>query len=116
MEQHAPRLLSRILDARSLRAAQVVLLAWIFLRPTPASGQPAGGAAMPWEGPLAQLIDSLTGPVAKALGIAAIVITGFGMAFSEGGSVMRKALWVVLGLAVTFSATSWALPFLGYSK
>ena len=27
---------------------------------------------------------------------------------------MRKALWVVMGLAITFSATTWALPFLGY--
>jgi type IV secretion system protein VirB2 len=70
---------------------------------------------MPWETPLASLIDSLTGPVAKGIGIAAIVCLGIGIAFSEGGSMLRKALFVVFGLAITFSAATWALPFLGYS-
>ncbi len=77
--------------------------------------QPAGGG-MPWEGPLQSLVDSLTGPVAKAIGIAAIVCLGIGIAFSEGGSMLRKSLFVVFGLAVTFSAATWALPFLGFSK
>ena len=71
---------------------------------------------LPWEGPLQTLIESLTGPVAKAIGIAAIVCLGIAIAFSEGGSMLRKALFVVLGLALTFSAATWALPFLGFSK
>ena len=29
--------------------------------------------------------------------------------------MMRKALWVVLGLAIAFNAVSWGLGFLGYS-
>jgi type IV secretion system protein VirB2 len=29
--------------------------------------------------------------------------------------MMRKALWVVLGLAIAFNATSWGLGFLGFS-
>jgi type IV secretion system protein VirB2 len=91
------------------------LLVWFVLRPAIATGQPAGGS-MPWEGPLAQLIDSLTGPVAKGIGIAAIVCLGLGIAFSEGGSMLRKALFVVMGLALTFSAATWALPFLGFNK
>ena len=74
------------------------------------------GGSMPWEGPLSDLIESLTGPVAKAIGIAAIVCLGIGIAFSEGGSMLRKALFVVFGLAVTFSAATWALPFLGFNK
>ena len=106
--------LTRVFDARALRAAQLLFLAWFVFRPSTASGQPAGG--MPWEGPLQQLIDSLTGPVAKGVGIAAIVCLGLGIAFSEGGSMLRKALFVVMGLAITFSAATWALPFLGFSK
>ena len=51
-------------------------------------GAPAAGAgtAMPWEGPLDTIMQSLSGPVAKAVGIIAIVLTGLGFAFAEGGS------------------------------
>ena len=45
----------------------------------------------------------------------AIIGLGVGIAFSEGGSMMRKALWVVLGLAIAFNAVSWGLGFLGFS-
>jgi type IV secretory pathway VirB2 component (pilin) len=109
--------LATVFDHRTLRAAQAALVAWLLLRPAAAIGQPAGGGGgMPWETPLQTLIDSLTGPVAKAIGIAAIVCLGIGIAFSEGGSMLRKALFVVFGLAITFSAATWALPFLGFSK
>jgi type IV secretion system protein TrbC len=101
--------IARFLDPRILRAAQAAILVWIFVLPSTATAQ-----GMPWEGPIQQLVQSLTGPVAKGLGIVAIVCTGLGIAFSEGGTMMRKALWVVLGLALTFSATTWALPFLGF--
>ena len=75
----------------------------------------ASSAGMPWEGPLNRLLQSLTGPVAKAVGVFSIVGLGFGIAFSEGGSGLRKALWVVLGLAISFSATSFFLTFMGFS-
>ena len=74
-----------------------------------------GGGGMPWEGPLQQLLDSLTGPVSRVIGAVAIIGLGLGIAFSEGGSMMRKALWVVLGLAIAFNAVSWGLGFLGFS-
>src|SRR5579871_3897931 len=75
----------------------------------------ASSAGMPWEGPLNRLLTSLTGPVAKAVGVFSIVGLGFGIAFSEGGSGLRKALWVVLGLAIAFSATTFFLSFMGFS-
>jgi type IV secretory pathway VirB2 component (pilin) len=75
----------------------------------------ASSAGMPWEGPMQRLVQSLTGPVAKAVGVFAIVSCGLGMAFSEGGSGMRKVLWVAIGLAVTFSAATWGLSFMGFS-
>jgi type IV secretory pathway VirB2 component (pilin) len=108
--------LAHVIDTRCLRGAQAALLASLFLHSSAASGQPSGGSGgMPWETPLQNLVASLTGPVAKAIGIAAIVCLGIGIAFSEGGSMLRKALFVVLGLALTFSAATWALPFLGFS-
>jgi type IV secretion system protein VirB2 len=75
----------------------------------------ASSAGMPWEGPMRRLVQSLTGPIAQAVGVFSIVGLGFGVAFSEGGSGMRKALWVVLGLAVAFSAASFGLSFMGFS-
>jgi type IV secretion system protein TrbC len=72
-------------------------------------------SGMPWEGPLNQLLDSLTGPVSRVLGAVAIIGLGVGIAFSDGGSMMQKALWVVMGLAIAFNAISWGLTFMGFS-
>ncbi len=79
------------------------------------SGLGGLGGGMPWEGPLQQLLNSLTGPVSQVIGAVAIIGLGVGIAFSEGGSIMRKALWVVMGLAIAFNAVSWGIGFLGYS-
>jgi type IV secretion system protein VirB2 len=105
----------------SVRATQALLIIGLLLVSTaPAwSGGLGGmgglGGGMPWEGPLNQLLDSLTGPVSRVVGAVAIIGLGVGIAFSEGGSMMRKALWVVLGLAIAFNAVSWGLGFLGFS-
>jgi len=73
------------------------------------------GTAMPWETPLQTIADSITGPVAKAIGVLAIAITGLGMAFSEGGSWVRKGLSIVFGLAIAFTASSFALTFFNFT-
>ena len=70
-----------------------------------------GGTAMPWEGPLTTIMNSLAGPVAKAIGVIAIVITGLGFAFAEGGSAMRKGIGIVFGLAIAFTATTFVTSF-----
>jgi type IV secretion system protein TrbC len=101
------------------RIAQVLLAFSLLLlwTATARAGSLGGGlgGGMPWEGPLQQLLDSLTGPVSRVVGAVAIIGLGIGIAFSEGGSMMRKALWVVLGLAIAFNAVSWGLGFLGFS-
>jgi len=74
----------------------------------------AASTGMPWEGPLDQLLNSLTGPVSRVIGAVAIISLGLGLAFSEGGSMLRKALWVVLGLAIAYNAVSWGLGFMGF--
>lgn len=73
------------------------------------------GAGMPWETPLNNFLTSLTGPVAKIGGVAAVVVTGLGMAFSEGGSGMRKLITVAFGLTIAFAATTFFLPLFGYA-
>jgi type IV secretory pathway VirB2 component (pilin) len=100
------------------RVTQVVLiLLFLAIGAVPARSGGFGGlgGGMPWEGPLNQLLDSLTGPVSRVIGAVAIIGLGVGLAFSEGGSMMRKALWVVLGLAIAFNAVSWGIGFLGFS-
>ena len=75
----------------------------------------AAGSGMPWETPLTNFLTSLTGPVAKIVGVAAVVIAGLGIAFSEGGSGMRRIITVVFGLTIAFSATTFFLPLFGYA-
>ena len=78
-----------------------------------ASGASTG---MPWEGPLETVLESITGPVAKVIGVLAIVVVGLTMAFSEGGGVMKKVLNVVMGLTICFSASTFFLSFFGYGS
>lgn len=74
----------------------------------------AAGANMPWEQPLTNVLNSLSGPVARAIGIIAVTIFGLGMAFTEGGG-MRGALSILLGLSIAFSATGFFLTFFGFA-
>ncbi len=78
---------------------------------TPALAGTTGGTAMPWETPLQTVQASLSGPVAKAIGIIAIVTTALGFAFSEGGSALRKGVGIVFGLAIAFTATTFISSF-----
>ncbi len=74
----------------------------------------AAGGGMPWEGPLTQILDSLSGPVARVIGVIAIIITGLGIAFGEGGGGLRKLLFIVFGLSIAFSASTFFLAFFGF--
>ena len=99
----AARLYER--QSAALLAASVAL---VIANPAWAAGT---GTAMPWEAPLTTVQNSLSGPVAKAVGIIAIVITGLGFAFAEGGSAMRKGIGIVFGLAIAFTATTFISSF-----
>jgi type IV secretion system protein TrbC len=75
----------------------------------------ATGTGLPWESPLEKILNSLTGPVAKVLGVIAIVIAGFGIAFGEAGSGMRKIFQIVLGLSIAFAASSLVVSLFGFT-
>lgn len=75
----------------------------------------AAGSGMPWEGPLTKITDSLTGPVAKAVGVIAIVVSGLMLAFGEAGGMLRRVLQVVFGLAIAFAASSFFIGFFGFA-
>ena len=74
----------------------------------------AAATGAPWEAPLQAFLNSLTGPVAQMAGVAAVVVAGLGIAFSEGGSGLRKLVWVALGLSIAFAATTFFLPLFGF--
>ena len=104
--------LSRIRRYVSGLAASAVLLGYASLSEASTFGG-SGGAPLPWETPLARILASFTGPVAKALCILSIVMLGFGFAFSEGTG-MRRILGVLLGVSIAVTATSFGVSFFGF--
>lgn len=75
----------------------------------------AGGSGMPWEGPLQQVVESITGPVVQAAAVVAVILFGAGIAMSENGSSMRRGLSILLGLSIAFAASTFFLDFFGFA-
>jgi len=75
----------------------------------------AAGSGMPWEAPLQQIVDSITGPVVQAAAVIAVVLFGAGVAMSEGGSSMRRGLGILFGLSIAFAASTFFLTFFGFA-
>ena len=75
----------------------------------------AGGSGMPWEGPLQQVVDSITGPVVEAAAVVAVVIFGAGIAMSENGSSMRRGQGIMFDLSIAFAASTFFLDFFGFA-
>jgi type IV secretory pathway VirB2 component (pilin) len=93
---------------------QKVLLAVLLVVGLPCVAHATGGG-LPWESPLTQIADSVTGPVAKFGGLAALTFFGLGLALTEGSAVLHRIMWIVVGLAIAFNAASWGLSFLGFA-
>ena len=91
------------------------LLAFMLLQMPIAQADGLGGAAMPWVSPLQKILASISGPVAKILGVLVIVVAGLGIAYGEAGSGMRKVFQIVLGLSIAFTATSLVTSLFGVS-
>lgn len=81
-----------------------------------AAGGAGGGGAMPWEGPLDQIVNSISGPVAAGVGIIAICGFGITLMFGAGGGAMVKVMQIILGLTVAASAATWGLPLFGFGS
>jgi type IV secretion system protein VirB2 len=93
--------------------ASIFVLAVTILVPGTAFASDTG---MPWEGPLNRVIASLTGPVARGIGVLAIVGAGLAIAFGEGGAGVKRLLQVVLGLSIAFTASSFLLSLFGVAS
>jgi type IV secretory pathway VirB2 component (pilin) len=75
----------------------------------------AGGAGMPWESPLQQIVESVTGPVVQAAAVLAICLFGGGIAMSENGSTVRRGMGILFGLSIAFAASTFFLDFFGFA-
>ncbi|MBI3437045.1 MAG: TrbC/VirB2 family protein [Proteobacteria bacterium] len=98
---------------RSRQRITVALIAGVLV--CAAAPAYAAGSGMPWEAPLQQVVDSITGPVARAAAVIAIIVSGIGIIFGEGGGGIRKLAFVGLGVAVMFAAVSFFLGFFGFA-
>ena len=68
-----------------------------------------------WEKTLRNIADSLTGPVAYAIAIMAIMAGGVTIAFADMQGGMKKLVQAALGLSIAFFAAQITTSFLGFS-
>lgn len=91
-----------------LMAAMFLVLLFGAVEPVHAADATAGGGAgLPWEGPLAKLRQSISGPVAFAIALLGII--GCGATLIWGGEVsefVRRIIYVVMVVCVIVFANS----------
>lgn len=71
-------------------------------------------AALPWEGPLIMIQESLSGPTAKAAAIIVMVVSGLLIAFTEVSGIFGHLAKVVFGLSLALMAAQWLAVFSGF--
>jgi type IV secretion system protein TrbC len=92
-----------MLRKRATIAITVGLITLAFVSPTLASS----GGSLPWEGPLEQIQESITGPVAGAVALVAVAASGMMLAFGgEMNDFTRVALRVTLVLGLLLGVTT----------
>ncbi|MBR1069563.1 TrbC/VirB2 family protein [Bradyrhizobium liaoningense] len=80
------------------------LLALLILDPAFAST--SGGGNLPWESPLQQIQQSITGPVAGFIALAAVAVAGGMLIFGgELNDFARRLMYVVLVAGILLGAT-----------
>ena len=75
----------------------------------------AAGTGLPWEGPLEQILLSVTGPVARVVAVLVITVTGLTLAFGDSGGGFRRLIQIVFGLSIAFAATTFFLGFFTFT-
>ncbi|SCX31641.1 TrbC/VirB2 family protein [Agrobacterium rosae] len=89
----------------TLIAAALVAAPIVFASIAPALASSGGG--LPWEGPLQQIQESITGPVAGAIALAAVAIAGGMLIFGgELNDFARRLVYVVLVAGILLGATN----------
>jgi type IV secretion system protein TrbC len=90
----------KALVAVAFVAASVILTSYA---PALAS---TGGGGLPWEGPLQQIQESINGPVAGAIALAAMAIAGGMLIFGgELNDFARRLVYIVLVAGILLGAS-----------
>lgn len=99
-----------------VRAIRVVGIALCLLfASAPAAFASSAGAPMPWDTPLQNLLDNLTGPTARALVLIAIVGCGLLWAFTRNEEGLKKLGQIAFGGAIALGAVA-LLASLGFAS
>ncbi|KPF41407.1 TrbC/VirB2 family protein [Rhizobium sp. AAP43] len=65
------------------------------------------GGSLPWEGPLEQIQESITGPVAGYIALAAVAISGAMLIFGgELNDFARRLIYIVMVAGLLLGATT----------
>lgn len=88
-------------------------LSCLLVLASPAFASPVG-ASMPWDTPLQNLLDNLTGPTARALVLIAIVGCGLLWAFTRNEEGLKKLGQIAFGGAIALGAVT-LLASLGFA-
>ena len=85
-----------------MRLALLMFVSVVFSLRAFAAG---GGQALPWEAPLTKLQQSLSGPVAGAIAVIALVAIGVVLVFGgEWNEFARRSVYAVCAIAFIVSA------------
>lgn len=76
-------------------------VAWLLISST------TSAFALPWDGPLTAIKNSLTGTVAQTIAVISIAITGAMIAFGEHGKLFTRIMQIVFGISLMVLATPW---------
>ena len=93
------------LDRCTIFAAVAMAACFCLVSLEPALAS-SGGGGLPWEGPLQQIQQSITGPVAGFIALAAVAVAGGMLIFGgELNDFARRLMYVVLVAGILLGAT-----------
>ncbi len=100
---------------RRLVAAGGLALAMLLVQTTTLWAAGVGGVDMPWNTPLQRLLDNLSGPTARTLGMLMFVVGALAWGFSRNEDHVRRFGGIVFGCAVAIGVVNLfnALAFQG---
>jgi type IV secretory pathway VirB2 component (pilin) len=101
------------MGARAVRTSSIALCLLVAM--APAAFASSAGAPMPWDTPLQNLLDNLTGPTARALVLIAIVGCGLLWAFTRNEEGLKKLGQIAFGGAIALGAVT-LLASLGFAS
>ena len=90
---------------KSVVAVAIAAASITMARAAPALAS-TGGGGLPWEGPLQQIQESINGPVAGAIALAAMAIAGGMLIFGgELNDFARRLMYIVLVAGILLGAS-----------